>query len=80
MSAGLQATLTILNYVSFLDTFSKKPQGAVPCIKPKLPPSKSLFTRLCDYIPICVNATSMEYKLIKCLSLREMQYPLQSMD
>lgn len=52
----------------------------MPCIRPKLLPSKSLSTSLCDYIPICVTATPIVRKLIKHLSLREMQYPLQSTD
>jgi len=78
MSVRLQAFLTVLNFVSLLVTFSKKTHGTVPCIRPKLPPSKSLSTRLCDYVPICVNATPTVCKLIKRLSLRDMQYPLQS--
>jgi len=78
MSAGLQAILTVLNFVSLLVIFTKKTHGAVPSIRPKLPPSKSLSIRLCDYILICVTATPIVCKLIKRLSPREMQYPLQS--
>jgi hypothetical protein len=80
MSAGLQAFLTVLNLVSIFVNFFKKTHGTVPCIRPKLPPSKSLSARLCDYIPICVNATPIVCKLIKSLSLRDLQYSLQSTD
>ena len=80
MSAGLQALLTVLNLVSIFVTCSKKTHRSVPCIRPNLLPSKSLSTRLCYHIPICVNATPIVCKLIKRLSLREMQYPLQSTD
>lgn len=80
MSARLQTILTVLNFVSLLVTFSKKTHRTVPCIRPKLDPSNSLSTRLCDYILISVNATPTVCKLIKCLSLREMQYLLQYTD
>lgn len=80
MSAGLRTFQTVLNLISLFVTFSKKTHRTVPCIRPKLLPSKSLYTCLCDYIPICVTATPIVCKLIKHLSLREMQYPLQSTD
>jgi hypothetical protein len=77
---GLQVFLTVLNFVSLFVTFSKKTHGTLPCIRPKLLHSEPLSSRLCDYIPICVNATSIGFKLTNHLSLREMQYPLQSTD
>ena len=60
--------------------FPMKTHGTLRCIRPKVLPSKSLSTRLCDYIPMGVNAAPIVCKLIKRLSLREMQYPLQSTD
>jgi hypothetical protein len=69
MSAGLQVILTVLYLVSLFATFYKKTHGAVPCLRPKFPPSKSLSTRLCGYISICVNVTNIVCKLITRLLL-----------